>query len=151
MTKGKRWTPQEEAELKALVEANKQVQEIAAKFGKQPGAIFIKCQRLGLKLQSKGYVNTAVPIPKELLSIEEALKMIVGALKTAVKPGLDKIEVQRLQAVAAIVKTYKEVLSDYINYREIEIKLKEMEELNAQLLKERSPNPAPQPDSTPVA
>ena len=66
MTKGKRWTVQEEAELKTLVEANTHVETIAARFGKNPGAIFIKCQRLGLKLQSKGYVNTSVSIPREL-------------------------------------------------------------------------------------
>ena len=151
MTKGKRWTIQEEAELKTLVEANTQVDDIAAKFGKQPGAIFIKCQRLGLKLQAKGYVNTSVSIPRELPSVEEALRMLAGALKTAVKPGLDKVEVQRLQAVATIAKTYKEILADYINYREIEAKLKEMEEINARLLKERGQDSSIQPDSASVA
>jgi pyruvate formate-lyase activating enzyme-like uncharacterized protein len=104
-----------------------------------------------LKLQAKGYVNTSVQLPRELPSVEEALKMLAGALKTAVKPGLDRVEVQRLQAIATIAKTYKELLADYINYREIETKLKEMEELNARLLKERSPNPTPQPDSTQMA
>jgi len=151
MTKGKRWTVQQEAELKKLVEANAKVDDIAAKFGKKPGAIFIKCQRLGLKLQSKGYVNTSVSIPRELLSVEEALRMLAGALKTAVKPGLDKIEVQRLQAVSTIAKTYKEILADYINYREIENKLKEMEELNAKLLKDKAQNSSTQPDSNAMA
>ena len=147
MTKGKRWTVQEEAELKKLVEANTHVDAIAAKFGKKPGAIFIKCQRLGLKLQSKGYVNTSVSLPRELPSVEEALKMLAGTLKTSVKPGLDKLEVQRLTAVATIAKIYQEMLADYIKYREIETKLKEQEELNARLLKERSKDSSPQPDS----
>ena len=44
--------------------------------------------------------------------------MFAGALKVAVKPGLDKVEVQRLQAVATIAKTYKELLTDYIDYRQ---------------------------------
>jgi hypothetical protein len=39
MPKGKRWTLQEEVELKTLVEANTKVSDIAAKFGKKPGAI----------------------------------------------------------------------------------------------------------------
>ena len=151
MTKGKRWTAQAEAVLKALVESNTKVEDIAAKFGKKPGAIFIKCQRLGLKLQAKGYVNTSVSIPRELPSVEEALRMLAGALKTAIKPGLDKVEVQRLQAVATIAKTYKETLADYINYREIEAKLKEMEELNARLLKERAKGFSTEPDSVSVA
>jgi hypothetical protein len=131
------------AELKTFVEANTHVEVIATRFGKKPGAIFIKCQRLGLKLQSKGYVNVSVSLPRELPSVEEALRMLAGALKTAVKPGLDRVEVQRLNVVVTIAKTYKAILSDYINYRDIESKLKEMEEENARLLKERSPNPAP--------
>ena len=151
MTKGKHWTTQEEAELKTLIEANATYDEIAEKFQKTPGAIFLKCRRLGLKIQSKGYINTGISIPRELPSVEEALKMLAGALKTAVKPGLEKVEVQRLQAVATIAKTYKEILADYINYREIETKLKKMEELNAQLLKEKSQNLTPQPDSDPMA
>jgi hypothetical protein len=151
MTKGKQWTAQQEAQLKSLIEANTSLTEIAAALQKTSGAVIIKSQRLGLKLQNKGYINKSVPIPRELPSVEEALKMLGGALKTAVKPGLDKIEVQRLQAVAAIAKTYQEMLADYINYREIETKLKEMEEQNAQLLKERSPNNAPQPNPAPLA
>jgi hypothetical protein len=66
--------PQEEAELKTLIDANTQLDAIAARFGKNPGAIFIKCQRLGLKLQSRGYVNASVSIPRELHSVEEALR-----------------------------------------------------------------------------
>ena len=151
MTKGKHWTPQEEVELKTLIENNANIEEIAAKLQKTPGAIITKSQRLGLNLQTKGYVNKYVAIPKELPSVEETMKMLAGALKTAVKPGLDRVEVQRLQAIATIAKTYKELLADYINYREIEIKLKEMQELNEKLLKERSQNPSSQPNSAPVA
>ena len=151
MPKGKHWSQQEEIELKTLIEANTHVEQIAAKLGKTPGAIIIKCQRLGLRLQSKGSLESSVSIPRELPSVEESLLMLAGALKSAVKPGLDKVEVQRLQAVANIAKTYNEILSKYINYREIETKLKEVEELNAQLLKERSSNVTPQRDPAPVA
>ncbi len=152
MTKGKQWTPQQETELKQLVEANTSLDEIAAKLQKTPAAIIIKCQRLDIKPQTKGYVDSSIPLPKQLPSVEETLKMLAGALKTAAKPGLNKIEVQRLQAIATIAKTYKELLTDYINYRQIETKLKEMEEQNAKLLKEKAertqgittqPNPAP--------
>ena len=51
--------------------------------------------------------------------------MLAGALKAATQPGLNRVEVQRLQAVANISKTYKELLADYVNYREIEAKLAE--------------------------
>lgn len=59
-----------------------------------------KCDRLGLEVV--GVVatiktTTSIPIPKELPSVEEALGMLAGALRASCKPGLDKVEVQRLQ------------------------------------------------------
>ena len=151
MTNRKRWTIQEETELKTLVEGNATVEEIAGKLQKTPGAVIVKCQRLGLQIQAEGYVNTSIAIPRELLSVEEALKMLAGALKASIKPGLNRLDVQRLEAVANISKTYKDLLADYVHYRDVERKLKEMEEQNAQLKKalkeiqERTPSPAPQP------
>jgi hypothetical protein len=151
---GKIWTAQEETDLKALVQANANVDEIAAKIGKSPKAIMVKCHRLGLWLQTESYVSTSIPIPRELPSVEEALKMLAGALKASVKPGLNRLEVQRLETVANISKTYKELLADYAHYREVERKLEEMEKENAQVrerLKEilaRSSNVPPQPVSS---
>jgi non-homologous end joining protein Ku len=111
----------------------------------------VKCQRLGLRIRTKDYVQAPVYLPRDLPSVEEALKMLAGALKSSLKPGLGRVEVQRLQAVATISKTYKELLVDYINYREIETKLKEMQELNAQLLKERSQSVPSQSNPTSMA
>jgi hypothetical protein len=154
---GKIWTAQEEAELKAFVEANLNVIDIAAKLKKTPKAVITKCERLGLRLQTEGYVNTSIPIPRELPSIEEALKMLAGALKASVKPGLNRLEVQRLEAVANISKMYKELLADYIHYRDVERKLKEMEEQNAQLkqalkeIQDRTSSSKPQPVPSQVA
>jgi hypothetical protein len=151
---GKVWTAQEEAELKVLVEAKAHVDEIAVKLNKTPKAVITKCQRLGLQLQTEGYVNTSIPLPKELPSVEEALKMLAGALKASIKPGLNRLEVQRLEAVANISKMYKELLADYVHYRDVERKLEEMEEQNAQLqqtlkeIKDRSSNFPPQPVSS---
>ncbi len=130
---GKVWTAQEEAELSALANDNVNVDEIASRLKKTPKAVITKSQRLGLRLQTEGYVNTSIPIPKELLSVEEALKMLAGALKASVEPGLNRLEVQRLQTVANISKTYKELLADYVHYRDVERKLEEMEKENAQL------------------
>jgi hypothetical protein len=154
LTNRRRWTIQEETELKALVEGNANVEEIAAKLKKTPGAVIVKSQRLGLQLQTKGYVDTSIPLPRELPSIEEATKILAGALRASVKPGLNRLEVQRLQTVANISKAYKEHIVDYVHYRDVELKLKEMAEQNAQLqqmlkeLKDRSSNLSPQPVSS---
>lgn len=63
--------------------------------------------------------------------------MLAGALKTAVKPGLTKLEVQRLQAVSNIAKTYKELVTDYAHYTQIEAKLIEMETKYENLLQQQ--------------
>ena len=77
--------------------------------------------------------------------------MLAAAMKTASTPGLDKSEISRIQAVSNIAKTYKEVLEDYVNYRQIELKLREMEEENARLHKERGEGDAAGSASSPVA
>lgn len=157
MTNRKRWTIQEETELKALVEGNATVDEIAGKLQKTPGAVIVKCRRLGLQLQTQGYVCSSLPLPRELPSVEEATKMLAGALRASIKPGLNKLEVQRLQAVANISKAYKELVVDYAHYRDVEQKVKVMAEENAQLrqmlkeFKERSSNLSPQPVPSQVA
>lgn len=150
MTKGKPWTIEEETELKTLLEAKTPISTIAAKLGKQPGAIFIKCQRLGLT--PKSHIDVAsIPLPKELPSVEDALKKLAYAMELASTPGLDKAEVQRLQLLVTSTKAYKEILVDYINYREIEAKLNEMEAKYARLLEETSKNDASKPDSAQMA
>lgn len=149
MVKGKKWTTQQENQLKTLIETNTPIPEIANQLDKTPGAIILKSQRLGLNLQTNGYIDKSIPIPRQLPSVEETLKMLAGALKESTKPGLNRLEVNRIQAIATIAKTYKELLSDYINYRGIELKLKEMEQENARLLKEASSNPTPQPNLPP--
>jgi hypothetical protein len=137
MTKGKPWTVQEETELKALVEAKAPLDVMAEKLGRKPGALLIKCKRLGLTDYRK-VTSTSVPLPKELPSVEETLKKLAGALEAASTPGLTRIEIQRLQLVASIAKTYKEILADYVNYREIEDRLYAMEEKYAQLLRDKT-------------
>jgi hypothetical protein len=151
---GKVWTVQQEAELRALVAAGDGVDVIAVKLAKTPKAVITKCQRMGLQLESEGYANTSVPIPKELPSVEETAKILAGALKASVKPGLSRVEVQRLQTVANISRTYKELIVDFVHYREVEAKLNMVVEQNAKLQQalrefqqQKSQNNAPGPVS----
>jgi hypothetical protein len=59
---------------------------------------------------------------------------LAGALEAAAAPGLSKTEVHRLQVIANLAKTYKEILADYLDYRGIEEKMKEMEARNTEIL-----------------
>ena len=149
MTKGKPWTIEEETQLKALVEAKAPIDVIAEKLGRKPAAILIKCKRLGLT-NYKNTANSSIPLPKELPSVEDTLKILAAALEAASRSGINRLEIQRLQVIATIAKTYKELLADYINYREIETKLNAMEEKYAQLL-QKTENIPPKPDPAQMA
>jgi hypothetical protein len=148
MTKGLPWAAEEEAQLKKLIDTKTPIEIIASTLGKTTTAVLVKCQRLGIV--ATDYVTTAtLPLPAELPSVEEALKKLAGALEAASAPGLSKVEVQRLQVVGVLARAYKEILADYLNYREIEMKLNDMEAKYAALLE--SKNNASQPAPTPVA
>jgi hypothetical protein len=152
LVKGKPWPVDKEQKLRELVASGADVDKIAAALGKSRDAVLKKAERLGLEVVgAKGYTTTtSIQMPKDLPSVEEALRMLAGALKAACKPGLDKVEVQRLQVMATLARTYKELLSDYINYRGIEAKLVDLEAKYAGLLQEKSKGNAPKPDSAGV-
>jgi hypothetical protein len=148
--RGTPWTIEEEVQLRKLVEANKSVDAIASALGRTSQAILVKCQRIGLV--PSGHVTTAaLPLPAELPSVEETLIKLAGELEASSAPGISKVEVQRLQVVAVLARAYKEILADYLNYREIEAKLNDMEAKYAALLETKSKNTAPQPIPTQMA
>jgi len=126
--KGKPWSPEQEFLLKELVEAKKPLRDIADQFGLSQDAVQKKCDRLGLEVVGGKALTTTTSIvmPEELPSVEEALLMLAGALKAACEPGLDKVEVQRLQVIATLARTYKEILADYLDYRGLEVELLEI-------------------------
>lgn len=126
--KGKPWTQEQVQVLQELLKQGASLDVVAAKLGKPVEAVRMKIRRLGLEVvDPKGYrTTTSLELPKELPSVEEALKILAAALKGATQPGLDKVEVQRLQVVATLAKTYKDLLADYINYREIERQMIEL-------------------------
>lgn len=139
--KGKPWPKKELEKLVELVEAKQPLDVIAAQFpDRSEGAIKLKIRRLGLEVVVRnscvGTTTSKLRIPEELPSVEDALKILAGALKTAAKSGLDKVEVQRLKVTATLAKTYKELFADYVHYREIEAKLVELEAKYAKLAEE---------------
>jgi hypothetical protein len=106
VTKGKPWTRKQEKELRRLVGAKEALLVIAVKLDKSPEAIRKKIERLGLEVvdhKKNSRTTTSLKIPKELPTVEETLKMLASALNAAMLPGLNKVEVQRLQTVARLV------------------------------------------------
>jgi biotin operon repressor len=110
--KGKPWHVNKEQKLRALVVSGVDVDKVAAALGKSRDAILKKADSVGLEVVgAKGYTTTTIPMPKDLPSVEEALRMLAGALKTTCKLCLDKVEAQRLQVMATPARTYKEASS----------------------------------------
>jgi hypothetical protein len=156
MPKGKPWTNEEEVILKQLATSGEDYKSIANKMSKTYDAIFHKCKRLGLvedglkRYSPSSCTQSSVPLPPELPSSEEALKMLAGALQAATQPGLDKVDVLRLQVVSTLARAYDHLLANYTRYRQIETKLLELE-FKYEQLAERTKNNAPTPtNSTPT-
>jgi len=129
VTKGKPWTPKQEKDLHRLVEAKESIDVIACKLDKSPEAIRKKVERLGLEVvdhKGNSRTTTSLKIPEELPTVEETLKMLASALNAAMLPGLEKVDVQRLQTVATLARAYKDIFSDYVDYRGIEAELVEL-------------------------
>lgn len=127
MPKGKPWRVEDERQLKRLREEGKTVAEIALRMHKSPGAIKQKLRRLGLKvvtLKNSGATTTSELImPEELISVEEALKELVAAMNALKTPGLSRTEVMRLRTLIQTSGLYQKRLAEYMQYREVEVKV----------------------------
>ena len=142
--KGKPWDINEERQLRQLVEEGKDVDEICRVMVKTRDAVLSKMYGLGLKQQKEednGRVqrrlSSSFQLPEELPSIEESLKKLSAALKALETPGLDQAETLRLRSIISGVKVYKEIFADYLNYRELEERLVELERKYGDLFRKK--------------
>jgi hypothetical protein len=145
MPKGKRWSIEGEKKLKQLVDEGRSVKEIAAAFEKSEGSIRQKLRRLGLEVVVKTPLpptctttTTAKLEAKGLIPVQKALELLATALNNAVEPGLNSVEIQRLNAVATLARTYENLFARFMQYREIEKRVVELEAKYARLAEERS-------------
>jgi len=99
--KEKSWTKPEAKKHRNLVEDTQPWKDIAAELHRSEDTIRQKCRRLGLEVVgAKGYrTTTSLKLPKELPSVEESLKILAAALKSAAQSGLDNTNIQRLHVV----------------------------------------------------
>jgi hypothetical protein len=140
MPKGKMWPVEEVRQLVKLRGEGKTVAEIARRMKKTEGAVKIKLTRLGLKVVStkNSYGTTSeLILPKELPSVEEALKIFVAAMEELKRPGLSKTEVLRLRCLIQTTGLYQKRFAEYVDYRGIEQKLVDLTEKYEQEVKSR--------------
>jgi len=144
--KGQPWTVEEEQKLTELIKSGVGLKKLMSIFGKSENAVRKKAKRLGLRLEEGGGLkinppsssSLAIESRGELRSIEEALKLLNGALDTLQKGGLDKTEIMLLRTVIQGATVYMDRVAEFINYRVIEEKLVEMEAKYAQLVRKKA-------------
>ncbi len=137
----KRWSKAETEKLQILIEERKPWPVIATELHRSVEAVKMKAKRLGFVVVSPpGQPTTTkeLDIPEDLPSLQEALQILAGALKAAAQPGLDNTEIQRLQVVATLARTYEALLANFMRYREIEKRLVELEAKYARLAQEKT-------------
>ena len=109
----------------------------AGALGKSSDSLKLKMLRLGLKVVVPQIHDTTTS-NLELMSVEDALKKLQQALNSLENPELDQVQVLRLRSQVQGAKIYIDKFSEYLNYRELEVRLVELEGKYAALVKKPS-------------
>lgn len=139
--RGKSWTPDEEKKLREMVLAHSPLGVIVGSLGKTKESIRCKMARMGLvdnnqpKLRRSLSTKLSPSLSEVLPSVEAALKKIDAALVLLETPGLDQAETLRLRSIIQGRKTYIEKFAEFLNYRELEARLIDLEGKYAALAK----------------
>jgi len=137
------WSRKEEAKLLKLWKKGiTNLNVLAKELDRKPSAIEKKLKRMGVvvgKNRRQKTTTTAIK-SKGLLTHEQALKVLAGALEALRKSGQDKLELQRLRILVDAVHTYDSVLEKFERWTEIESRLLEMDKKIAELQKAKTSN-----------
>ena len=63
--------------------------------------------------QKNSHTTTTAIVSKDVLTHEQAVKILAGAIEALRKPGQDKLELQRLRILVDAVQTYDSVLGKF--------------------------------------
>lgn len=115
--------------MQGFVKARLSSERTAAELGQSVDAIKHKMTRLGLEVvgfQKFQRPTTSYVLPKELLTVEQALSSLAAAMKALEQHGLDKAETLRLRSLIQTSKIYPEKFAEYADYLRIEEELVEL-------------------------
>ena len=137
IAKGKPWDVNEVRQLRQFVDEGKTVDDICKMMVKTRDAVsqkmfdlklkILKEEKIGVSGKNTVFSSSQLTISAKLPNIEETLEILAAALLKSAEAGLDKDEIQRLQVVATLAKTYKDAFADYLDYRGLEERLIELE------------------------
>ena len=140
MAKKYYWTQEEEAKLLDLWKKGiTDLKVLAEQMNRPTEAIRQKLKRMSVVVkQQKIHRSTTTEVAsKDLLTHEEALKELAGAVHDLKQKGLDKLELQRLRILVDALQRYDSVLEKFEKWVEIETRLLEMDKKIAELKKSK--------------
>jgi len=134
------WTVEQIQTIIEMLGEGKPIEEIAEKLHRTVDAITLKAKRLGIEIPEKcraknrnikvtksGATTTtrvetlpAITPAKELITMEEMLKILMGALKLLQQPGISSLELKRCRAVVSMARSYLSMLKTYERMADLE-------------------------------
>jgi hypothetical protein len=130
------WSREEESKLLSQWRnGERDPKVLASHIGRKPEAVSKKLGRLGLVVvgcEKKNAGTTTIEeketkvrlkIPRELMTVEAAMKKMNAAVNALTEPGLSKAEITRLRTLIQGLKIYKELFADFVHYLKIEADL----------------------------
>jgi hypothetical protein len=130
MTRGRRWSVDEERRMKELLESGSTARQVAISLGMSFEGVRQKMFRLGLrekKLSELAHSGSSnLPMSRLLPTLEEALVDLYDAIRGLKQPGLSEVDVERLRSVILGIRVYKECYVEYRRFREAEDRIMEL-------------------------
>jgi len=131
------WTVEQKQTLIEMLDGGKPIEEIAEKLHRTVDAIILKAKRLGIEIPEKCRAKnrkikvtkigatTTTPLPaitpaEELITMEEMLKVLLGALELLQQPGISSLELKRCRAVVSMARSYLSMLKTYERMADLE-------------------------------
>jgi len=107
------WTEEEELELAEMVRQGISLEEIVDRFHRSPEAVMLKVKRLGLVLPQSVEASLAATAQvkplravEDLIDYEEAMRMLLGALKRLGEVDVDRQELKKFRLIISGLKAY---------------------------------------------
>ena len=141
------WSVEEERQLVDMVETGMPLKDICEVFHRSPEAVKLKIRRLGLKSvahASEGSkllstTTTGLPEikPKQLLTMEEMLKLLMGAVELLRQPGISGLELKRCRTIVSMARSYLSMLQIYEHVVDLEQRIVDNEARLIEIYKDR--------------
>ncbi len=133
MTRGRRWSHEEETRLREMTEKGMDLESLADAFGRDRDAVRMKLSRMSLKVvlsppeNSRTTTTSLQVLSREMITHEQALSLLSTVVEALKQPGLNKLELQRLRILVNTVQAYDSALERIEKWDNIESEFASME------------------------